>query len=431
MNLQHKWEFFGFWTLDHKAAQAHLNRRADEGWALTGLPLGLLARYERTEPGAYRYFADWYDPLNEDPGYLELCADAGWEELCAASYVRLFRSRSRENPALIHTDSTFEYDKFFKKVLKRKILGSIGLILLLVFYFVLCIARNISPGRLLLGMCRQGFLGAVVAFVLPAAAAGFLIYLICLLHGLLRWRGAIKQGKPLPTPGRAGVTFRRLISLLGVLVLVMIALCFLLDVCLYSPRAYLPVLIGLTIGGAGSMLLRTKITARTRRRGLTALAVMWVLVIFCAILHGSCPTLLQPLVVQGSPPPMLETESLWTNTQVGPLVRFDSWYEDLGYSRQPFHPQDPGIFHCARTITRGDFLTDLALTELWDGRTAPFPEEARNRDGVWEWSEEHSHGLLLRSGNAVMLIALNINAPCEPQALADMAWAFLTGEGTA
>lgn len=430
MKPRRKWEFFGFWTLDHKAVQAHLNRRADEGWALTGLFQGLLARYERTEPGKYRYFTDWYDPLNEDPGYLELCADAGWEELGAKTYVRIFRSRPGEDPAPLHTDSALEYQKFFKKVLRRMVLAHICIILLYAFYFILCLVNNISFRSLLFKLCRQGFLSTAMGFALPAATAGLLIYLFCLLHGLLRWRKAAKAGEPLPVPGRAGVNFRRLISLLGVLLLVMMVLGLLLDVCLYSPRRYLPVLIGFTVGGAGSMLLRTKITPRTQHNGLITLVVLWAAVIFCTILHYTCLSLFQPLVVQGAAPPMLETEMLSTAAEAGPLARFDSWYEDLESSRDtadlPYSP----LLHCSRFITRGERLTDLALTELWDYRSAPFPEDARTRDGIWEWREERSQGLLLRSGNAVMLLALNADAPYDLQALADTACAFLTREGT-
>ena len=430
MKPRRKWEFFGFWTLDHKAAQAHLNRRADEGWALTSLSQGLLARYERTEPGRYRYFTDWYDPLNEDPGYLELCADAGWEALDAKAYVRIFRSRPGEDPAPLHTDSALEYQKFFKKVLRRMVLGHIWLILLYAFYFILCLVNNISFCSLLFKLCCQGFLPTATAFALPTAAAGLLIYLFCLLHGLLRWRKAAKAGEPLPVPGRGGVNFRRLLSLLGVLLLVVMALCLLLDVCLYSPRRYLSVLIAFTGGAAASMLLRTKITPRTRHNSLIALAVLWAAVIFCTILHYTCPSLFQPLVVQGAAPPMLETEMLSTDAAAGPLARFDSWYEDLEPSRETADLPYSSLLHCSRFITRGERLTDLALAELWSSRSSPFPEEARTRDGIWEWREARSQGLLLRSGNAVMLVAWSADAPYDLQALTDTAWAFLTREGT-
>ncbi len=73
------WKLFCYLIIDHRAAQAWLNRMAEDGWELVHIYFGLFARFRRTERTDLSYFLDWADPKYlETSDCLQLCSDAGW-----------------------------------------------------------------------------------------------------------------------------------------------------------------------------------------------------------------------------------------------------------------------------------------------------------------------------------------------------------------
>ena len=72
------WSLFTYPVMDIKAAEALLNRRAAEGWALDRVYLGTFARFVPAD-ASEAWCVDWSRPgYSERPDYLALCADAGW-----------------------------------------------------------------------------------------------------------------------------------------------------------------------------------------------------------------------------------------------------------------------------------------------------------------------------------------------------------------
>lgn len=110
--MKRKWTLFAYPVMDIKAAEAMLNRRAEEGWRLEKLWLNLLARFVPAEKPV-TYSLDWYDPAREDgPGYLRLLADAGWYQAAQTGYWNIYEAPAGTPP--IQTDGELEYRRFRK-----------------------------------------------------------------------------------------------------------------------------------------------------------------------------------------------------------------------------------------------------------------------------------------------------------------------------
>lgn len=423
--MKAKRRLFTFWALDHQAAQEHLNHMSETGWAFTGLSLGFLARYERAKPGEYRYFVDWCDLYNEDEGYLELCSDAGWEEICTKSYLRFFRSRPGETPSPIHTDSNLEYRRFYRKVMRRMAFGAASCILAAIYLiWVITTLRSVT-NSVLFQFLRSGFLPTALLAIIPLLAVGGLIYCATMCYKLLRWRSAARSNTPFPPANPIAVKLRCVLSLLWTILTALMLLCGIADILLNSITGFLPVLIGGTIGLACSMLFRTKITKQTRRKGWIALGVIWGIVLICTALHYICPNLLDPLLPQGNEPPILtEYDFRSSRSTASPLIRYDYWTESSGGT------QPDARLLCTRYITRSDYLADQALAQIRDQSwfASDIPSESFDGDGVWAISDVFGPGLLLRSENSVLVLILMGENTCDPMELADTAWAFLSEE---
>lgn len=195
------WAPFSFLTVDHKEAQAFLDRRAAQGWELVKVR-GPFAKFRRTERKDLTYFLDWSDPkFHEDPDYLQLCADAGWELVQTVGYLNLYASKPGTRPLPIQTDPALEFQRCRKKVLHRMFWGSFPLLLLmaiLVLAFLYLPHRD--PGALLWEMMSESNLFALLFLLSPLYLPGGAAYLVYLARRLLRWRRAAQAGEPLPGP---------------------------------------------------------------------------------------------------------------------------------------------------------------------------------------------------------------------------------------
>ena len=110
--MKRKWMLFTYPVMDIKAAEAALNRQAEQGWRLEKLWLGLLASFVPAEEPV-SYCIDWYDPSREDGlDYRTLLADAGWQRVGQLSYWNLYEAPAGSAP--IQTDGELEYRRFRK-----------------------------------------------------------------------------------------------------------------------------------------------------------------------------------------------------------------------------------------------------------------------------------------------------------------------------
>lgn len=112
--------FFPYEAMNYKAAQGCLDRRARQGWELVHVYLGCIARFRRAEkPSHFVDLDNRTDCSDTDPGYLQLCADAGWELVQNVRGMLLFRAAEGASPAPIQTDSGMEWERFWKKYRPR------------------------------------------------------------------------------------------------------------------------------------------------------------------------------------------------------------------------------------------------------------------------------------------------------------------------
>lgn len=117
------WGFFRYEAIDYKAAQNYLDRRAAGGWVLKNIRLGCLAQFERGEGRSHFVDLDLRRAMEEtDPGYLQLCADAGWEQVQRYRGMLLFRSLPGARPAPIQTDPGIEQERFWKQYMLKQLL---------------------------------------------------------------------------------------------------------------------------------------------------------------------------------------------------------------------------------------------------------------------------------------------------------------------
>ena len=204
-----RYKLFSYLFIDHLAAQKELNNMARQGWALAGF-LGPFARFRPTERTDLTYFLDWYDPMEEDDqDYLQLCEDAGWERKYQWKYCTIYASKPGLSPAPIQTDPEIEYQRFKKKVLRRKWLeglsslgGFLLHLLLLAVMILIVLSVNSHTDFTLSGLLIEVFTFSnaltLLIFCSPLLLAAWVSYYIFLWLRLHRWKQALERGENVP-----------------------------------------------------------------------------------------------------------------------------------------------------------------------------------------------------------------------------------------
>ena len=135
--MKRKWTLFTYPTMDIKAAEAMLNRRAEQGWRMEKIWRGLLASFVPAEEPVC-YCLDWYDPSREDGlDYRTLLADAGWRRVGQLSYWNIYEAPAGTAP--IQTDGELEYRRFRKKALRRMFISWLVLAIYAAVLVLLCL----------------------------------------------------------------------------------------------------------------------------------------------------------------------------------------------------------------------------------------------------------------------------------------------------
>ena len=143
-----KWGFFPFDAMDYKAAQAYLDKKAEDGWVLNRICLRWFAQFTPAEGRCHCVELDLNTDLHIETGddYLQLCEDAGWELAANLRSMRIFRSKIGQHPAPLQTDSELEAEKFWKKYVRRNFL--IELICLLFLAGLIVLLNSLSDPRI-------------------------------------------------------------------------------------------------------------------------------------------------------------------------------------------------------------------------------------------------------------------------------------------
>lgn len=140
--------FFPYEAMNYKAAQAWLDRKAEQGWGLRHIYLGCVARFQRAEKPSHFVDLDIRSAFDDDTDadYLQLCSDAGWELVQQLRGMLLFRAVPGKAPAPIQTDGELEWERFWERYRPRiwstlLLLVGLGLLALLL---VLPAKRNLT-----------------------------------------------------------------------------------------------------------------------------------------------------------------------------------------------------------------------------------------------------------------------------------------------
>jgi len=246
--MKRKWTLFTYPVSDIKAAEAMLNRRAEQGWRLEKIWLGLLASFVPEEESVC-YCLDWYDPNREDGmDYRTLLADAGWRRVGQFNYWNIYEAPAGTPP--IQTDGELEYRRFRKKALRRMAIGWAIPLICLAVLVLLCVLVSMKPGVLGWSVFATIFsdtsTGAVIVTALPLLLAGVVLWSGRLLLRLGQWKQAIARDESLPVPGQGSALAAKIFSLAGYLFLIPLILAFLLDAM--AKELNLGWIIGMAVG---------------------------------------------------------------------------------------------------------------------------------------------------------------------------------------
>lgn len=413
------WKLFCYLIIDHRAAQAWLNRMAEDGWELVHIYFGLFARFRRTERTDLSYFLDWADPKYlETSDYLQLCSDAGWEPVQTVDDLNLYASRPGTSPAPIQTDSELEYRRFRQKALRRMALGGVIAFvvtpLILLPLLLLPSSANVSPQEIAAGLLSSSLTSSLILFCLPFWLAGGLAYLALLAGRLLRWRQAVKDGRQLPVPTSRTAGAWGKLKLLGEFSLSLMLLLLLPD-ALLNGAISLSNVIGLLIGCAISISLYRD-NSRLFRRVLCTAGCL-ALLLLCILLHSpvrnAFPGRLPPSPVLADTRVINETRA---DTLLGSHVKWEEFFPrpDMGDSK---------IGYPASVTVEAQTWVSPVLAD-WAFGTPPSNMVAvPGRGDTWQFTgntAEHG-GYRLRRGNTLLTLSYYGDLPADPLSAA-LAW---------
>ena len=222
--MKRRFSLFTYPVMDMKAAEAALNRRAEQGWRLERVWLGVLAVFVPAHVPV-RYCLDWCDNVKdmEWTDYLALLAQAGWEKKLELRYWNLYEGPADAVP--VQTDGAEEYRRFRAKVLRRMIwvaVWSVPLCLLSMLSVLLDLLGGPILALLLYASALHMMWTALA--LLPLWGLGGLVWLGRMALRLRQWRRTAEEGEPTPVPGRWSGLVGALLTLAGWLsVLVLLA----------------------------------------------------------------------------------------------------------------------------------------------------------------------------------------------------------------
>lgn len=207
MTKQSKWVFFPYTTTDYKAAQVWLNGQAAAGWQVekTLSYFNLVKLVCRDGPVA-RYCVDLCPASDFEPGYLELCREAGWTPVGRIEQMRLFRSQPGECPAPIQTDEILELERF-EALYQRGVLWSGFFLFLLIVIPAILIVRTFQASPYKFAEFALANFRSMEGFIFALLLLPSLLLLACFAYSNLRYwqnaRRAAAAKQPLPVSSQS------------------------------------------------------------------------------------------------------------------------------------------------------------------------------------------------------------------------------------
>ena len=401
------WKLFSYLSIDREAAQDMLNSMADRGWELDKLFPGRVARFRRTDREDLRYFLDWTDPKNEEePDYLQLCEDAGWDFLRQVGYWNLYVSRPGLSPSPIQTDPETEYERFRGKVLRRMAIGG-GILLAALGFYALALAAALTRPWVHWdwGLFAQLFYLESISVPLLLLSLPLLLvyeaaYLLRMAGWLWGWKKALEAGKMPPGPRAPEVW--KVLSALSSLYGIFLWLSLAAD-CLLNDFGNWGTPVGILLGGF--FVWSTTSDRDRRRQGLLYMG-MGCLVLLAMVFHGPFravfPGRLPPApLIEGRPVELQSrADGLWGSSA--------SWFERA--------PQENLYQVEAQAWPSPALAEEAAERVIQERHLVP----AEGRTGVW-LGDGGKPCLLLR-GKDLLLV---YHYEGEPEGLLDAAGAWM------
>ena len=406
------WSLFTYPVMDIKAAEALLNRRAAEGWALDRVYLGTFARFVPADT-RWAWCVDWSRPgYSERPDYLALCADAGWVLVQKVGAFNLYKAPVGTPP--IQTDGEEEARRFRREVLRANFKGWIFLLAMILLLAALVLLVSDGSWRQVLLSLLLTQTGFFLLLSLPAILGAWLLWTGRLLLRLRQWDRA--AGGALPVPGRRSAGAAAWLCLFCRFWGVTVIACFFLDAV---QTMSLSTALGLLSGSVLALFFyknrRTKEGRQSLNRHIT---VIFYAVLFSAVIFAS---FLTPVTSQ-----MMPTSMLMDETFVPGAVRVDRnfrRYSGIRFTVQSLQPtpSDEGSFglrhqswwenpsseqHDVDCYTaRWEWLAHLVQELLRE----PWYPPLKGYENVWLQEADLGDGkteslLLLRSGNTVVTV---------------------------
>lgn len=209
--------WFRYVPEDAKAAQAELDRLADEGWELVEFGIFCVSFHRAERPRRC-----WVEPARwggigrkderKKDEYLMLCSEAGWELVEETNGLFYFRAKAGMEPAPIQTDSGVEWEAVLRKTLWDRGYNLIFKVLFWAFYFSANIVKKgFHPWEILLSDTALLVMVMLAVWVAVDIARG--VYVI---RYRARCRGAAGVGAAFPIPGSRGARLRGCLGLVSV-----------------------------------------------------------------------------------------------------------------------------------------------------------------------------------------------------------------------
>ncbi len=278
MKRRTRFGFFGFLTIDYRAAQTYLDKMASEGWALARVWLGVAARFRRTDRTDLHYYVDIAQPVAEDtPEYRAHCRETGWERLYTVRYMNIYRSLPGAETKPIHGEDRETYRRYQSNAVRWMVTCVLAVALLLAvgLAYVSSVGRDF--GEAVVTLASVSLALALLLLAAPLVTAGGIAYVGCSLRRVLQWRNA---GENETVPAAPWARLRGSLTVLTYLGAGLLTACAAADLAVFAWP--LPLML-LGIGTAAGFLI-TPCAEQERMRQPKRVWMQRCLGVACAVL---------------------------------------------------------------------------------------------------------------------------------------------------